>query len=133
MRRYAIALMLCAVCGTGALARGCGNDANQAELNVCAGEALAKADGELNALYKEVARRLQDEPMASKLLVAAEKAWIAFRDAECAFRTWASADGSIHPMLAMQCREDLTRKRLDALKAYLACEEGDLSCPVPQQ
>lgn len=134
MHRCLIALLLFwAVPAPAAHAQDCGDAATQSELNACAGAALKRADGELNTLYGEARRRLKDDAEAGKLLVAAERAWIAFRDAECAFQASASAGGSIYPMLLGQCREALTRKRADDLRAYLACEEGDLSCPIPPQ
>ena len=67
---------------------------------------------------------------AKTLLVAAQKAWIGFRDAECAFAVSSTEGGTIYPMEFTLCEQDLTEKRTAALKAYLHCEEGDLSCPV---
>lgn len=34
-------------------------------------------------------------------------------------------------MLLAGCLAELTEARAAQLDAYLACEEGDLSCPVP--
>ena len=100
-------------------------------MTVCADQAFKKADAELNAVYKQITSRLKDNPDAAKLLVTAQKSWVNFRDAECAFSTSSAAQGSIYPMLVAQCRDTLTRKRVVELKAYLHCEEGDMSCPVP--
>jgi len=75
--------------------------------------------------------RLKGDAATSKLLLKAQKAWLAFRDAECTFQTSAAQGGSIQPMLQAYCLDDLTVKRTVALKSYLACEEGDMSCPVP--
>jgi uncharacterized protein YecT (DUF1311 family) len=55
------------------------------------------------------------------------------RDAECSFAASAAAQGTVYPMLVAQCRDGLTRKRIDDLTAYLRCEEGVLDCPVPAQ
>lgn len=109
----------------------CSNAGTQADMNACAAKAAAAADAELNGVYKEIETRLYDEPDPRKLLIAAEKAWVSFRDAECAFRTSATVDGSIHPTMVSMCLEDLTKARTEQLKVYLKCEEGDLSCPVP--
>ncbi len=109
------------------------SSSSQADLNECYGKAYKKADSELNAIYKQINERLKDRPATAKLLVAAQKAWIAFRDAECNFSTSASAEGSIYPMTQAICLEGLTTRRIDELKNYLGCEEGDLSCPVPAQ
>lgn len=93
----------------------------QAQMNACAAEAYEKADRELNAAYRELQARAQGE--IAKLLVAAQRAWVAFRDAECAFAASGSAGGSIQPMVISNCLEGLTKKRTAELKAYLSCQE----------
>jgi len=54
---------------------------NNYELNQCQGRAIEKADVELGTAYKA----LMDKTLEAKrpLLVAAERAWIAWRDREC--------------------------------------------------
>lgn len=109
----------------------CDNANDQATMNVCAQQSLKASDVELNRLYKQIQIRLAGQPETGNLLVAAQRAWIAFRDAECAFTSSGVAGGSVHPMMVMMCRDGLTRDRIKDLKSYLSCEEGDLSCPVP--
>ena len=107
----------------------CANAADQATLNACADASLKKADAELNALYRQITGRLDPEGRAH--LVAAQRAWIAFRDAECKFAASAVEGGSAYPMVHADCLASLTEARIADFKAYLACGEGDLSCPVP--
>jgi uncharacterized protein YecT (DUF1311 family) len=109
----------------------CTDAPDQTAMTVCAGQAFKKVDAELNALYKQIMARLKDNPDKSKLLVTAQKSWLTFRDAECAFSTSTAAQGTVYPMLVAQCRDALTRKRIVEFNSYLHCEEGDLSCPVP--
>jgi uncharacterized protein YecT (DUF1311 family) len=116
-----------------AAAEDCSNLQTQTDMTICAVGEYDKADAELNASYKQIMARLKSDPDTAKLLVAAEKAWMAFRDAECTFANSQTVGGSIHPMMVAECREAITRKRIDDLKAYLNCEEGDLSCPVLPQ
>jgi len=104
---------------------------DQAGLNACADKAYKKTDAALNATYKEILGRLKNDKETRKRFVAAQQAWIGFRDAECDFATGKSAQGSIYPMLVQNCRNELAHSRLDQLKGYLECEKGDLSCPVP--
>lgn len=115
----------------GAQADACANASDQATMNMCADKAYKASDARLNTLYKQIRSRLKDDADATKLLVSAQKAWVAFRDAECTFASSASADGSIYPMIVSQCRDGLTQNRIKDFKTYLSCEEGDLSCPVP--
>src|SRR5262249_28129077 len=105
----------------------------QFEMNACAYEAFQKSDAELNALYQQVLKRLKNDTHARKRFVAAQRAWIAFRDAECTFVASPSTGGSVYPMVLSFCRDRLTNARVNDLKSYLRCEEGDLSCPVPPQ
>lgn len=114
-----------------ALAQDCANATSQTAMNVCADQAYRKTDAELNAVYRQIIDRLRHDEEATKLLVSAQKSWLTFRDAECTFSTSASVQGSVYPMLVAQCRGGMTSKRIDELKTYLRCEEGDLSCPVP--
>jgi uncharacterized protein YecT (DUF1311 family) len=116
-----------------ALAANCNDSSNQMQLDVCADQDFKAADKALNAAYQEIAKRLSQDAEGKKRLVVAQKAWIGFRDAECAFQTGNSIDGSIYPMLVSICKTTLTKKRTLDLKAYLKCGEGDTLCPVPAQ
>lgn len=123
-------MMLLGLCSAAA-AEDCANAADQATMSMCAAEDFKAADEKLNNQYKEIEARLADDADAKGLLVAAQRAWVAFRDAECTFQTSGSADGSIYPMLNSMCMASLTADRSAAFETYLSCEEGDMSCPVP--
>jgi uncharacterized protein YecT (DUF1311 family) len=116
---------------TPALATDCSTATTQAAMNSCAADDFQSADRKFNATYKEITSRLQALEPARQLLVKSEQAWIQFRDSECMFATSSARDGSAYAMLVNQCKADLTRERTKRLEAYLRCEEGDLSCPVP--
>lgn len=127
-----VALLAVAAVAGAARADDCDNaQASQADLNECYGKAFKASDAELNKLYKEITARLKDDPDATKLLVATQRAWVAFRDAECDFQSSAVAGGSALPMVHAICLDGLTTRRVEDFKAYLNCEEGDMSCPVP--
>lgn len=111
----------------------CGPDANQTELDACAGAAFADADRRLNELYSEMRGRLAGDPETLSLLTTAERAWIAWRDAECDLTAAGVTGGSIYPMIRAECLADLTGARVADLHRYLSCAEGDLSCPLPPQ
>ncbi len=106
-------------------------DQTQLGLHKCADADFQRADKALNDAYREVLRRLAGDEHKKQLLRAAEQAWVAFRDAECEFAVSATENGSIYPMENLICLGDQTRQRTKAVDAYLHCEEGDLSCPVP--
>ncbi len=112
-------------------AQDCANAADQMTLNICADKEHKAGDAKLNAAYGEIMKRLAGDDATKKLLQTAQRDWIAFRDAECAFQTSAASGGSIQPMLVSLCLATLTQDRVTQLEAYLHCEEGDMSCPVP--
>ena len=107
----------------------CGAAKTQADLATCTAKDAASADAALNAVYKALAGRLA--PADLERLRDAQRAWIPFRDKECAFRTQPYAGGSVYATLVETCKADLTNARLAQLQHQLQCPEGDLSC-VPQ-
>lgn len=109
----------------------CANASDQATMNQCAGQDFKAADKELNAVYQQITGRLKDNPEGKKLLVSAQRAWVGFRDAECMFSASGVAGGSVYPLIYSNCLTSVTNVRVEALKEYLKCEEGDMSCPVP--
>lgn len=109
----------------------CANASDQATMNQCAGQDFKAADKELNAVYQQITGRLKDNPDGKKLLVSAQRAWLGFRDAECKFSSSGVTGGSVYPWVYSSCLTGVTKVRVEALKQYLKCEEGDMSCPVP--
>ena len=94
-------------------------------------QCVQKADAELNVLYRRITNRLKDDKATTKVLVAAQRAWVAFRDAECNFSASGVSGGTAHGMIQAICLDKLTGKRIDDFKSYLNCQEGALDCPVP--
>ncbi|MGV1964164.1 lysozyme inhibitor LprI family protein [Agrobacterium sp. 22-222-1] len=109
----------------------CGDKTNQTDMNICAADALKKSDAEMNKVYKEIERRLKDDADTTKFLVATQKAWIAFRDAECDFTSSTVKGGTAYPFINSSCHDEMTQSRTETLKGYLKCNDGDLDCPVP--
>ena len=109
----------------------CANASDQATMNQCAGQEFKSTDKELNVVYQQITGRLKDNPDRKKLLVGAQRAWIGFRDAECKFSASGVEGGSVYPLIYSNCLTAVTKARIEALKQYLECQEGDMSCPVP--
>lgn len=102
---------------------------NQMELDQCAGQDFQASDAKLNALYKSMMAKYE-APNQAKLKTA-EKAWLTYRDAECAYETNGTAGGTINPMMDTMCRTTKTDARIKELTAQLKCAEGDMSCNAP--
>lgn len=109
----------------------CDNATDQSTMNQCAAQQNKAADKELNALYQQITNRLKSTPDSKKLLVGAQRSWVAFRDAECKFSSSGVEGGSAYPLIYSNCVTELTKARVQTFKNYLKCQEGDLSCPVP--
>jgi uncharacterized protein YecT (DUF1311 family) len=108
----------------------------QAQMSACAAADLKQADARLNQLYKQMQARLKADAPTGKLLVDAQKKWLAFRDAECSLRTVRSAGGSMQPMNASSCVAELTAARAKDFEDLLACsgagdEQARASCAIP--
>lgn len=132
MRPPAVATgVLVQVMGTVALAQDCGQLPTQLAMNQCAATAFAKTDAALNAVYRDITARLADDAAGKQRLTLAQRGWLAFRDADCAFVAAPTAGGSIQAMVRSNCLDDLTQARLAQLQAWLDCQEGDVTCPVP--
>ncbi|MDX8517294.1 lysozyme inhibitor LprI family protein [Mesorhizobium dulcispinae] len=112
-----------------AAAADCAAAKTQADLATCTAKDAASADTALNAVYKALTGRLAAADQ--QRLRDAQRAWIPFRDKECAFRTKPYADGSVYSSLVETCKAELTKTRLTQLQHQLQCPEGDLSC-APQ-
>ncbi len=102
---------------------------NQYQLDVCAGYDYTAADGKLNALYRDLMSKYDTANGA--LLKSAERAWLAYRDAECTYETNGTVGGTINPMMDTMCRTEKTNARIKELATQLKCPEGDLSCNMP--
>ncbi|TIS64121.1 MAG: DUF1311 domain-containing protein [Mesorhizobium sp.] len=107
----------------------CAAAKTQADLGICTTKDAASADAALNAVYKALSERVAAADQ--QRLRDAQRAWIPFRDKECAFRTQPYAGGSVYSSLVETCKAELTKARLGQLQHQLQCPEGDLSC-VPQ-
>ncbi|PCF96543.1 lysozyme inhibitor LprI family protein [Vreelandella nigrificans] len=105
----------------------CDNANTQMELTQCTAQVYQEADGELNEAYQELISKLSQS--SSDQLRAAQRAWIAFRDAECAYESSAVEGGSAQPMVRNGCLTALTKQRTERLREHASCEEGDMSCP----
>jgi uncharacterized protein YecT (DUF1311 family) len=104
----------------------CKNPVDQASMNICADKALKASDKALNDKYHALS---QGSSAAGKLkLQGAQRAWIAYRDAQCTFNTMGSIGGSMHSMAYSACVDMLTQAQTKVLEQQLNCDDGDMSC-----
>lgn len=98
-----------------AAATNCGDKPNQTAMTMCQKAVADQADAEMNRawtpLYAKMKLRDRDEPDYAAALLAAQRAWLAFRDAECRIESYEWRGGSMQPFTANQCRAAVTRTR----------------------
>ncbi|MGN6551933.1 MAG: lysozyme inhibitor LprI family protein [Pararhizobium sp.] len=110
----------------------CAKAESQMELTSCSGLAFEKADEALNALWPKIvaAAKARDAdqgdemrslgvPTTLEALKDAQRRWIAFRDAECSYESYAAFGGTMAPMLGSDCKTRLTKARIAELKASI--------------
>lgn len=86
-------------------------------LKDCDAAELDRREAVLNKFYKQVLRAVNPGRQAE--LRKAERAWVVFADAECAFRMSAEAGGMNAPLLYNACRLELIARRIDDLQRAL--------------
>jgi uncharacterized protein YecT (DUF1311 family) len=118
--------------------KSCGDYDTQAQMNECAARQANEADAALNAVYRELLNKLKDNKTATAKIVAAQNAWVTFRDAELAADWPVGKDenpnahyGSVHPFCFYEELASMTLERVRKLRAYLHPEEGDVCAYGP--
>jgi uncharacterized protein YecT (DUF1311 family) len=106
----------------------CSHLTTQMELNQCAGANDASADAALNTLYRQLMAE-ETDAAGKQRLTAAERAWISYRDKECAYQVGPQQEGgSIWPMEMSNCLEQLTAARIAELSKLRGCTAGVSAC-----
>ncbi|MFK0384175.1 lysozyme inhibitor LprI family protein [Agrobacterium sp. NPDC090273] len=129
MHGFAVTTMLFVVDGASLPAMAeealdCTAPQTQSAMTMCAGQDYNKADKELNAEYQKLRRVLAERDKAAdaagkgatEALVAAQRAWVAFRDANCDFHGFQARGGTMEPMLIASCLADMSRERATELR-----------------
>ena len=102
----------------------CKKAETQMEMTYCAEQDFNAADKALNTQYQAARRATKkwdkdaatEQPASDAALVKAQRAWVAYRDAQCESYGYQSHGGSMEPQLIYDCSADLTRKRTTELK-----------------
>lgn len=92
-------------------------EGNTMSLKDCDAAELDRREATLNTLYKQVLHAVRPERQAG--LRKAERAWVAFADAECGFHRSAETGGTDAPLVYNACRLELMARRIDDLRRAL--------------
>ena len=101
------------------------NDSN-AHIMACTSVVQPIVDARLNSVYQAWTEALRhpksdeakDDAEILKRLVAAERAWIDFRDKDCNLQSTSMLGGTGEPISYGDCPYSMTKARVKALEAY---------------
>jgi len=93
-------------------------DAIDPNMQSCALDEAARQDATLNAVYKKLMTALEETGQKAALKTA-ERAWIAYRDAECDFEYGGKDGGTDGRLRADECLTRLTHDRILQLQENL--------------
>jgi uncharacterized protein YecT (DUF1311 family) len=95
---------------------------DQNSMTQCAAQDFEKADKALNQIWPklkadaEASDQDTGKTEYADALLASQRAWLAFRDAECAWQAMEMHGGSGEPMLLYGCQARLTQQRIKQLQ-----------------
>lgn len=95
-------------------------------IDVCAEYGFIKADQKLRDLYQAQLSRLRKTPSERKF-VAAERAWIKFRDTDCEYQASGVEGGTMQAGWILGCKRERTEERAKHIQSYLDCTDN--GCP----
>src|SRR5437764_7748228 len=99
----------------------------QADVTLCEYHRFQQADRAMNAQWKRTLAAMREgdrgphdtrefPPSYADALIAAQKAWVAFRDANCRVEGYRARGGTAEPMLAYACKTSMTDARTKELR-----------------
>ena len=107
----------------------CTDPNTQGEMNACAKQEFDRVDAELNAVWKKVrgwAKKADakldighGQSGYAESLLAAQRAWLTYRDAHCRLVSFDARGGSMQPLLINNCLAELTENRTAELRELL--------------
>ena len=95
----------------------CQNAGNMIEIKICSNQEFLLEDKELNVVYKEVIKLLDNE--GKQKLKNAQKAWIIYRDTKAEFAADFARGGTLAGFLYSKSRIKSTKLRIQELNNIL--------------
>ena len=124
MKTHVLSKLLCiAVASSAMMANAqnpvCHNDGSGVDAALCAHEDFVRADAQLNEAYQAALNMVGadgERTGARAALVAAQREWIRFRDADCLVQDRIFQHGTMREATVQSCLKDLTEQRTRELK-----------------
>lgn len=93
----------------------------QAEMNQTAIKDYKVSDAKMTATYKKVLATMDSN--GKQLLIAAQRAWIKYKEAHCASVANEYEGGSMKPLILYSCLKEITDARIEQLKSLQAQDQ----------
>ena len=123
--RHLITISLLLFCAQSALAIDCDKAVNTLETNECASQEQKRFEIKLNQVYQGVLKELEQPDTESenysdmkRTLLAAQRAWVKFRQADCDSIYSRNASGTIRNVMYISCMQKHAEERIKQLEAY---------------
>jgi uncharacterized protein YecT (DUF1311 family) len=100
----------------------CSSATTTATMRTCENARYQRAEKELKANYAELAKQL--DPAGKEKLIAAQTAWVRFRDSNAEFQANIAKGGTLAPVIKMTVLADMTEARTAELKRTLQLLRG---------
>ena len=100
----------------------CKDPVTQSDMTQCAALDFEKADKQLNKIWPKIkataadADQDTDKHEYSDALLASQRSWLAYREAQCKWQGFDMHGGSGEPMLYYGCKARLTNERIKELQ-----------------
>ncbi len=107
-------LSLLVVSSFSAFAKDCSLEMSTNDTFQCEVENFNVEDARLNDNFKKLNAKL--DSVAKKKLLAAQRAWIAYKEADCKYSADEMRGGSYEKVILMGCLAGKTKERADALQ-----------------
>jgi uncharacterized protein YecT (DUF1311 family) len=87
-------------------------------MNVCSYRDYLRLDIELNQTWDVISKRYKGSAVYRPIL-ASQRAWLEYRDKQCAIWSKYYEGGTIEALVENTCRSDITKFRISELKQLL--------------
>lgn len=111
-----LSIAFLSIAAASAHAADCNLEGNTQQMLACVKQDLAREDKRLNDAYRKLTTALKEDEKATNLLRDAQRKWIAFRDAHCAFEADEMRGGTLEPVFMTDCLAVRTAERAKFLE-----------------
>lgn len=91
----------------------------QTDMNICSAKSFEEADKKLNEVYNKGLAILETK-VAQEPFRETQRAWLAYRDANCKYASSIYEGGTLAPLTHADCMQRLTEQRIEEIPNLFA-------------